>query len=175
MSKLLGEHLLMMCAYKAWANQLTFEAVMSLPESEINKHRLTNFKSMALTLNHVFVVDDMFRAHLEGRSHGYAARNTPECPPMELLWQRTQEMDQWFVESTRQAGWNDDLTEVVEFEFVGGGAGAMTKAEIVLHVVNHGTYHRGFVSDMMYQVPAVPPTNDLTVFLRDVWSKRDAG
>jgi uncharacterized damage-inducible protein DinB len=35
--------------------------------------------------------------------------------------------------------------------------------------INHGTYHRGFVSDLMYQVPAALPTNDLTVFLRDHW------
>src|SRR5256885_7587344 len=37
------------------------------------------------------------------------------------------------------------------FEFVGGGQGAMTREQIVLHVVNHGSYHRGFVSDMMYR------------------------
>lgn len=38
---------------------------------------------------------------------------------------------------------------------------------MILHVVNHGTYHRGLVSDMMYQVPAVPKANDLTVYLKD--------
>src|SRR2546429_6681738 len=45
---------------------------------------------------------------------------------------------------------------------------------IVLHVVNHGSYHRGFVSDMMYQVPFVPPANDLPVFLRDCY-REDKG
>jgi len=44
----------------------------------------------------------------------------------------------------------------------------MSRSDMILHVVNHGTYHRGLVSDMMYQVPAVPPANDLTVYLRDV-------
>ena len=44
----------------------------------------------------------------------------------------------------------------------------MTKGEILLHVVNHTTYHRGFVADFFCQVPARPPTTDLTVFLRDV-------
>jgi uncharacterized damage-inducible protein DinB len=34
--------------------------------------------------------------------------------------------------------------------------------------VNHKTYHRGQVADMMYQVPARPPVTDLPVFLRDV-------
>lgn len=44
----------------------------------------------------------------------------------------------------------------------------MTREEIILHVVNHATYHRGFVADVFYQVPAKPPATDLPVFLRDV-------
>ena len=43
----------------------------------------------------------------------------------------------------------------------------MSREEMIVHVVNHGTYLRGFVGDLMYQVPATPPANDLPVFLRD--------
>jgi uncharacterized damage-inducible protein DinB len=43
----------------------------------------------------------------------------------------------------------------------------MTCEQIILHLVNHATYHRGFVGDMMYQARVTPPANDLTVFLRD--------
>jgi uncharacterized damage-inducible protein DinB len=58
---------------------------------------------------------------------------------------------------------------MVSFTFVGGGAGAMTRGEILLHIVNHTSYHRGFAADLFYQVPAKPPTTDLTVFLRDAY------
>jgi uncharacterized damage-inducible protein DinB len=58
--------------------------------------------------------------------------------------------------------------ENINFDFIGGGKGAMTREEMILHIVNHGTYHRGLVADMMYQVPLVPPSTDLPVFLRDV-------
>ena len=64
-----------------------------------------------------------------------------------------------------------ELSEIVEFAFVGGSQGAMTRMQIILHVVNHATYHRGFVSDMLYQVPVKPVANDLPVFLRDVWNR----
>src|SRR5258708_32381229 len=44
----------------------------------------------------------------------------------------------------------------------------MTRAEILLHIVNHTSYHRGFVADLFYQVPgARPPTTDLPVYLRE--------
>jgi len=36
-----------------------------------------------------------------------------------------------------------------------------------MHITNHTTYHRGYVADLFYQVPARVPTTDLPVFLRD--------
>ena len=59
------------------------------------------------------------------------------------------------------------------FDAVGGGEGAMTRGEILQHVVNHTSYHRDFVAEMFYQVPARPPTTDLPVFLRDAPPRLD--
>ncbi|MGV8577464.1 DinB family protein, partial [Pseudomonas aeruginosa] len=66
----------MLVRYKAWANALTFDTVMSLPAGEALRPRPTRFGNMVHTLNHVYVVDDIFRHHLQGRKHGYLARNT---------------------------------------------------------------------------------------------------
>jgi len=158
----------MLARYNAWADKLIHGAVAALPEGEAEKPRQSVFKSMAHTLNHVYVIDRIFQAHLEGREHGYKARNTETHPPLAELRRLQQEVDDWYVR------WADGLTEAalgekVAFTFVGGGEGVMTRGEILLHVVNHTTYHRGFVADFFYQVPARPPTTDLTVFLRDAW------
>ncbi|MGO1120572.1 DinB family protein [Rhodovibrionaceae bacterium A322] len=157
--------------YKAWANRLTFEIVGTLSHEELTKRRETNFKSILHTLNHVYVVDDIFKAHLQGRPHGYSARNTESSPSLADLWQATQAMDQWYCDLAASLS-ETKLNETIEFEFVGGGQGVMTRLEIILHVVNHGTYHRGFVGDMLYQIPTQSPANDLPVFLRDVWHGR---
>ncbi len=153
--------------YNKWADELIFGAVAKLPAGEATKIRTTLFKNMVHTLNHIYVIDRIFQAHLEGREHGYAARNTDQWPPLEELWQAQREVDGWYI------AWSDKiadpaLDERVSFRFVGGGEGAMTRGEMLLHVVNHTSYHRGFVADMFYQVPARPPTTDLPVFLRDV-------
>jgi uncharacterized damage-inducible protein DinB len=152
--------------YNAWADKLIYEAVAKLPEGEATKPRQSVFKSMLHTLNHIYVIDRVFQAHLERREHGYKARNTETHPPLAELWRLQQELDAWFV------AWSDTLSEAalaekVDFEFIGGGEGSMMRGEMLLHVVNHTTYHRGFVADFFYQVPARPPTTDLTVFLRD--------
>lgn len=160
----------MLIRYKAWANQLTYERVAELPPEELTRERQTNFKTIIHTLNHVYVVDDIFRAHLEGRAHGYIARNTETSPPLETLWSNVQAMDRWYVELADRLT-DAELSEIIAFEFVGGGEGAMSRMEILHHIVNHATYHRGFVSDMLYQVPVKPIPNDLPVFLRDVWNR----
>jgi uncharacterized damage-inducible protein DinB len=157
----------MLARYNQWANRLIFDAVAALPAGEAEKPRSTLFRNMVHTLNHNYVIDRIFQAHLEGRSHGYTARNTPEHPPLGELWRSQQDVDAWYVK------WADEiaepaLDETVRFEFVGGGNGAMTRGQMLLHVVNHTSYHRGFVADLFYQVPARPPVTDLTVYLRDV-------
>ena len=158
----------MLARYNRWANEVFFSAVAELPSEEIAKPRQTLFRNIVHTLNHNYVIDSIFRAHLEGRDHGYTARNTPEPPPFDSLRDMQREIDDWYI------AWSDrtsdaDLDETVQFTFVGGGDGAMTRGQILMHVVNHTSYHRGFAADMFFQIPGKrAPVTDLTVFLRDV-------
>lgn len=152
--------------YKAWANELVFRAAAQLPPEELTAPRKIVFGSLLRTLNHVYAMDDVWRAHLEGRPHSYTTRNPEACPSLAELRAAQLAMDAWFV------GYADSLTdakreEVVSFRFIGGGPGAMTRRHILLHVANHGTYHRGNVASMMYQAGVAPPTTDLPVFLRN--------
>jgi len=156
-----------MTRYKAWANQLTFASLQDLPEDEVSKTRPTAFKNMLNTLSHTYVVDHIFQAHLEGRPHHYTARNTSTPPPLSELWQQVTALDQWYIDYAAALS-PAQQDERIRFQFIGGGEGVMSRGEMILHVVNHATYHRGFVADMMYQIPAKPPTTDLPVFLRDV-------
>jgi uncharacterized damage-inducible protein DinB len=43
----------------------------------------------------------------------------------------------------------------------------MRRSDILLHVVNHATYHRGHIAMMMYGLAGSVPTTDLPVFLRE--------
>lgn len=156
----------MLARYNAWADQVWFDAVAALPPGEAVKERKSLFKNMVHTLNHNYVIDLIWQAHLQGREHGFTARNTPDHPPLDELWRLQQALDKWYVD------WSDALSdaaleEPVHFALIGGSRGAMTRAEILLHVVNHTSYHRGFVADMFFQVPARPPVTDLPVYLRE--------
>lgn len=153
--------------YCQWSNRLMFDAVAALPAEETAKPRPSLFKNMVHTLNHIYVIDRIWQAHLEGRDHGYAARNTPDHPPLPELWRQQQEVDAWYVAwADRQT--EQSLAETVQYALIGGNRGAMTRGEILLHVAMHTNYHRGYVAQMIYGVPGCrPPSMDLPVFMRE--------
>lgn len=156
----------MLTRYNAWADKVMYDAVAALPAGEAVKERKSLFKNIVHTLNHIYVIDKIWQAHLEGRDHGYTARNTPGHPLLDELWRLQQEIDDWYVK------WSDQLTEAaleekVRFTLIGGNEGEMTRGEILMHVVTHSSYHRGYAGDLMFQVPVRAPTMDLPVFLRE--------
>ena len=157
----------MLARYKQWSNKVMFDAVAALPEGEAVKPRASLFKNMVHTLNHIYVIDRIWQAHLEGREHGYEARNTKDHPSLAEMGRQLQEADAWYV------AWSDEQTdaslgEAVEYTLIGGNRGAMTRGEILLHVVMHTNYHRGYVAEMIYAVPGCrPPAMDLPVYMRE--------
>ncbi len=152
--------------YNAWADRLIFDAIAALPDGEADRERKTLFKTMVRTLNHNYLIDVMWQAHLEGRPHGFERRDVVLHPELPDLRRAQQTMHDWFI------GWSDAQTEAslaedVHFTLTGGTKGVMTRGSILLHVVNHHTYHRGWVSDQFFEIPLQPPTTDLPVFLRE--------
>ncbi|MCC6608680.1 MAG: DinB family protein [Burkholderiales bacterium] len=152
--------------YNAWANRVIFDAVGALPPGEATKERPSLFRSMVKTLNHLYVVDLIWQAHLEGRPHGIPALNTVLHPELPALQAAQHDLDAWFI------AWSDglvpaDLDRRVSFTLLSGNHGEMAVRDIVFHFVNHTSYHRGFVANLFYQVPAVPPLTDLPIYLRE--------
>ena len=157
-----------MTSYMAWADDVVLKNAEQLPENELTAPRDALFGSIAGTFDHTLVVGEIFRAHLEGRDHPHRARHRAEALPFPEVARRLREMNDHYVGLARR--WSEaELAETIRFEFVGGGDGAMTREDILLHLVNHSTYHRGFVSTLLYPLRTAGRANDLTVFLRDVW------
>jgi len=65
---------------------------------------------------------------------------------------RSQELlDAWYIAQSDTLS-EAALAERLAFTLIGGNRGEMSRAEMLLHVVNHCTYHRGFVADLFFQV-----------------------
>jgi uncharacterized damage-inducible protein DinB len=154
-----------MTRYKAWAGEAFLAVVRTLPESALLAPRPIVFGSLIRTLHHAYLMDLVWQCHLLGKPHGLSTRNPEAHPSIDALVEAQRAIDAWY------AAYADGLDEaaasvMIDFEFIGGGAGRMSRSDIVLHVVNHTTYHRGHVAGMLYDLGVFPPATDLPVFLR---------
>ncbi|MDP3083538.1 MAG: DinB family protein [Rubrivivax sp.] len=156
----------MLTRYTAWADARLFDALAALPAGVAEARREGRSASMLSTLGHCQVVDLIWQANLEGRAHGFESRQMAALPALAALAAKQAELDRWYIARADTLA-PDALDEVLPFSFVGGRAGAMSRAEMLLHVVNHKTYHRGYVAEMLYAAGQQPPAMDLTVYLRD--------
>lgn len=151
--------------YKAWADDVFLSTVASVPTADLVAPRPIVFGSLIRTLNHSCAMDYVWQCHLLGKPHGLTTRNPEHCPAFEALAASQRDLDEWYV-GYADSLTEDELRETVEFEFIGGGSGRMARRDIILHVVNHATYHRGHAADMLYHLGIFPPTTDLPIFLR---------
>jgi len=147
-------------AQKTWANAELYDCMTSVDPVQ----HAEPLHAAIRMLNHIYVVDRIFRAHLLGEPHGYTQANTEETPLLGELHFAVAETDLWF--ETYLAGLNADaLAESLAFSFTDGDAGRMTREEMLSHVITHGAYHRGNVGQMLKGISVAPPRDLLTKFL----------
>jgi uncharacterized damage-inducible protein DinB len=156
----------MLSDYNAWADEALFAAMARLPREHLYRRTKTLFGSMVGTLNHNYQVDVIWRANILGKEHGFSNRRELLHPEFEDLVTAQTEMDRWFIDWARRQS-PGSLNERVRFRFVSGKHAEMEKGCMLLHVINHKTYHRGWVSEMFFDVAATPPETDLSVFLTE--------
>ncbi|WP_313117269.1 DinB family protein [Ectopseudomonas guguanensis] len=156
----------MLSQYKGWADQLFFDSLRELPAQELSRERAGPIKTMIGVLNHIYVIDRIWQAHLQHRDHGFTSRQALPYPDLAELCQAQREVDDWYVAWSSQQS-ESSLKEVLDFVFVSGNPGSMPAGSMLLHVVNHATYHRGWLVQMYFEIPAMPPLTDLSVYLTE--------
>jgi len=145
---------------KTWSNAELYDCMATLDPAQHAEPLHTAIR----TLNHIYVVDRIFRAHLAGEPHGYTQSNTVETPTLGELHFAAAETDAWFESYLSGLG-AVALAESLVFRFTDGDAGRMTREEMLFHVVTHGAYHRGNVGQVLKGMGTAPPRDLLTRFL----------
>lgn len=143
--------------YKAWANVELFDVLASVASG-------AELHTAIRILNHIHVVDRIFRAHLLGEPHGYDATNTKATPALAELRAAVAETDAWYRQYV--AGLDEGaLAGTLRFTFADGDSGLMSREEMLMHVITHGGYHRGNVGQVLKSIALAPPRDILTRFL----------
>jgi uncharacterized damage-inducible protein DinB len=155
--------------FKSWADAELLDALGTIDAAS----HTAEHKAAVRTVNHLHVVDQIFRGHLQGVPHGFAATNTPHTPTLAELRQSVAAVDDWYVRYV-SARCETQLAEQIRFTFTDGDAGCMTRQEILMHVLTHGSYHRGAVGPVLRSVGIAPPRELYTRFLHATEPQRRA-
>lgn len=120
--------------YKSWANEEILAAMQQLNDSGQHTERHMAIRIM----NHTYVVDQIFAAHLLGEPHNYTDTNTVETPTLSKLCEVVQKSDHWYSAYISTVTLSE-LNEKIRFKFTDGDTGCMSREEILLHVVTHSS------------------------------------
>ena len=163
------QHLETLARYKAWADERLYAVLARLSAAELAAPSPIFAGSIRRTLNHVYLMDMVWKSHMLGLPHHLTTRNPEAAPPLVELREAQRGIDAWYIDYTA-AMTPTACDDVVHFTFIGGGDGALRREDMLLHVVNHTTYHRGHITAMLNQIGVQPQATDLPVFLRDTRS-----
>ncbi|MFJ3486007.1 DinB family protein [Pseudomonas sp. NPDC090202] len=157
--------------FKAKSNR---EILAELAKSGLDATQLDGMTAIR-TMNHTYVVDQIFKAHLTGATHSYVAANTVETPMLAELQAQIAELDAWWIDYV-SALTAEQLAEQIDFAFTDGKQGSMTREEILLHVITHGCYHRGAVGLVLTRQGMTAPPETFTRYLHEAEpARRNAG
>ena len=147
--------------YSAWASRKLVEAVRAIPDADLEKPVGISHKSLMGTLAHIVWADWIwFTRVVEPMEKPGETREV-----LETVWPELQ--NKWITWA--QGATDAELNRVVEYRSILDGQIARTPVwQIVMHVVNHATLHRGQAMGMLRQMGIAPPHTDLMNYYREL-------
>jgi uncharacterized damage-inducible protein DinB len=155
-----------LAAYNIWANQKLLDIILALPEEKQKQEVPSSFKSLYTTTLHMLHAESVWwqRMKLQERIN----------LPMETFKGSMQELSNELIQQNRQwQQWVNTATEPMlehVFQYYSSKRDMYKQpvCQMILHVFNHGTYHRGQLVNMLRQlgIEKIPQTDFI------VWSRK---
>lgn len=134
-------------AYSLWANERIGHLLMAQDDSVLNLEQKSSFASITKTLFHIWDAETIWLTRLKG--------DTISDWPSKSFSGSKAEMLNGFIENstellnfTKQKG-EAFLQQKIVYKSMKGDPFESSVEEILFHVVNHGTYHRGQIITML--------------------------
>ena len=151
--------------YNSWANRRSLSAAEKLSREDFTRPLGSSFSSVRDTLAHIYGAEWIWLERFEGRSPS-ALPNVSDFSDVQILresWSVHEKNLLTFVRKLTQA----DLNSELEYKTLKFGVYKNPLWQSMMHLINHGTYHRGQVTTLLRQLGAQPILLDLMHFYRE--------
>lgn len=151
--------------YNSWANHRTLEACAALNDEQFTRDLHSSFRSVRDTLVHIMLVEWLWRERWLGRSPDKypPASDFPNLESLRRRWAEVERNLLVYVSALKP----EDIDRVIAHKTTAGVPQSAPLSQMLQHLVNHGTYHRGQVATMLRQLDAKPIGTDLILFYRE--------
>ncbi len=148
--------------YNRWANDRVLRSVAGLSSDELNHQFPVSYGSLQGTLVHIFGVEWCYLQRWAGTSPKQlpVIAELPDRAAIDQLWHDVVEKQDRFV-----AGLSDEkLQKSLGYINFRGQPMSYPLGDIVQHMVNHSTYHRGQVTFLLRMLGKEPLSSDYLLY-----------
>jgi uncharacterized damage-inducible protein DinB len=146
-------------AYTIWADRQILQAVAALPEEDLVRETGTSFGSVLGTLAHVLGAEQLWLSRFLGvpRERLPSQEDFPTCEVLRASFEDFWPQLEFFLASLTE----EQLAAEFTWTSLEGENRTAPFRQVLLHVVNHSSYHRGQVVAQLRQLGHQPPSTDL--------------
>jgi uncharacterized damage-inducible protein DinB len=143
-----------MLDYHYWARDRLLDALEPLTPDQLNRDLGSSFKSIRETIVHTYAAEWAWHSRWQGNSPTslLPADQFPDVAALRRAWSQHEAEMREFLDRLGE----DGVSRVFEYKLLNGQAGASPLWQMLQHVVNHASYHRGQVTTMLRQLGATP-------------------
>ena len=156
--------------YTRWADARMLDAVSSLSPEQWTKDLGSSLKSARDTVVHIASAQWIWFTRWKGESPT-AMWTSADYPTQGSIRERWQSLSAQVASFVAQQS-EESLKQPLPYKNLKGQPMTYPLGHLMLHVVNHSTYHRGQVTTLMRQLGAQPVSTDLVLYYVDLTKKQ---
>ena len=143
-----------MLDYHYWARDRLLDALEAVPPDGLRRDLGSSFKSIHETMVHTYAAEWAWHSRWNGTSPTalLPADQFPDLAAIRRAWVELEEKVRAFVERLGDGG----VEKAFDYTLLSGQAGSTPFWQMLQHVVNHASYHRGQVTTMLRQLGSAP-------------------
>jgi uncharacterized damage-inducible protein DinB len=152
-------------AYNVWASQRILDVIMALPEEKHLAEVPSSYNSLYKTIYHMWDAESIWWQRLKLQEHISRPSDNAAATMQDIVTGLTQQSKQW--EEWVSNASDLSLDHVFQYQTTKREVIKMPVYQMIHHVFNHGTYHRGQLINMLRQLGADKlPSTDFSVWTR---------